>query len=364
MKILFHLGHPAHFHLFRDTWRELRDRGHRILLAARRKDILETLLQEAGETFANLLPRGRGDSRLDALLGMLKADVAMIRLCLTEKPDVLLGTSVAIAHAGALLGIPRINVNEDDAAAVPLYAKAAYPFSSVILAPEPCDCGRWKKIKIGYPGYHELAYLHPRRFTPDPARLRPHVDPDQPFFILRFSALAAHHDAGKRGINWDLAREIIDRLQPNGRVMISSERELEPEFEPYRFPLHPRDMHHAMAYARMVVADSQTMTAEAAVLGTPVLRFNDFVGKLSYLEELEHTYGLTKGIPTTEPDRLLSTIEEWLNQKDLRSEWKVKRERMLRDKIDVTAFFVWFIENYPGSVAEVKAEGFDWGKFK
>ncbi len=35
------------------------------------------------------------------------------------------------------------------------------------------------------------------------------------------------------------------------------------------------------------------MIAEAAVLGTPSIRFNDFVGKLGYLEDLEHKYGLT-----------------------------------------------------------------------
>lgn len=29
------------------------------------------------------------------------------------------------------------------------------------------------------------------------------------------------------------------------------------------------------------------MAAEATILGTPSIRFNDFVGKLGYLEELE-----------------------------------------------------------------------------
>lgn len=364
MKILFHLGHPAHFHLFRHTWKALRARGHSVVLAARRKDILETLLNEAEESFANLLPRGRGDSRLAALMGMLRSDGAMVRLCRREKPDILAGTSVSIAHAGALLGIPRINVNEDDAVAVPLYAKAAYPFSSVILAPEPCDCWRWNPKKIGYPGYHELAYLHPKRFTPDPKRLRPEIDPQKPFFLLRFSALAAHHDAGKTGITRDQAKKLIEMLSPHGQVLISAERELEPEFEPFRFPLHPREMHHALAFATMYIGDSQTMTAEAAVLGTPALRFNDFVGKLSYLEELEHNYGLTRGVPTSDAEQLLATVSAWVSHEGLKKEWALKREKMLGDKIDVTAFFVWLIENYPESVERVKAGDFDWETFR
>ena len=40
---------------------------------------------------------------------------------------------------------------------------------------------------------------------------------------------------------------------------------------------------------------------------------------------------------------------ELLQQPNLKKEWKDKRERMLADKIDVTAFLVWFVENYPGS---------------
>jgi len=37
---------------------------------------------------------------------------------------------------------------------------------------------------------------------------------------------------------------------------------------------------------------------------------------------------------------------------------------MLEDKIDVTAFWIWFIDNYPESVKEVKAKDFDFGRFK
>ena len=109
-------------------------------------------------------------------------------------------------------------------------------------------------------------------------------------------------------------------------------------------------MHHALYYADMYLGDSQTMTAEAAVLGTPALRFNDFVGKLGYLEELEHRYGLTYGIKTSEPGKLFEKIDELLKMKDRKQEWQQRRQEMLKDKIDVTAFLVWFIENYPDSV--------------
>lgn len=64
-------------------------------------------------------------------------------------------------------------------------------------------------------------------------------------------------------------------------------------------------IHHAMAFAKMYIGDSQTMAAEAAVLGTPSIRFNDFVGEIGYLEELENTYQLTFGIMTSDRENLL-----------------------------------------------------------
>ena len=38
----------------------------------------------------------------------------------------------------------------------------------------------------------------------------------------------------------------------------------------------------------------------------------------------------------------------------LKEEWNKKREKLLNDKIDVTAFIVGFIENYPESITRTK----------
>ena len=42
--------------------------------------------------------------------------------------------------------------------------------------------------------------------------------------------------------------------------------------------INPLDIHHVMSFASIYIGDSQTMAAEAGVLGTPFIRFNDFVG--------------------------------------------------------------------------------------
>jgi hypothetical protein len=43
-----------------------------------------------------------------------------------------------------------------------------------------------------------------------------------------------------------------------------------------------------------------------------------------------------------------------LKTEKLDSLWKEKRNTMLKDKIDYTAFLIWFIENYPKSASIMK----------
>ncbi len=336
-RFLIYLGHPAHFHLFRNTIILLRNEGHEVRILIKKKDILEELIRRQGWEYVNVHPKNRGDSKVAIAFSLLKRDVEFWKEVRSFKPHLMVGTSAEITHVGKLTGIPSIVVNEDDASIVPLFAKLAYPFATAVLAPNCCDCGKWESKKIGYESYHELAYLHPAHFTPDINIVRKYI-PEEAFFILRFAKLNAHHDAGRTGINGAIAGEIIKLLSPHGRVYITSERELEPELEPYRIAINPLDIHHAMAFAKLYIGDSQTMAAEAAVLGTPAIRFNDFVGEIGYLEELEHKYGLTYGIRTKHTEQLYTKIAELLSSSDLKAEWKKRQSAMLLEKCDFSVY--------------------------
>ena len=346
MRILVYLGHPAHYHLFKNVVSSLESRGHHVEIVIKEKDVLKSLLEEAGRSYREVHERGKKKNKVDFAFNLLVRDMAMFRIVRDVKPDVMLGTSAEITHVGRLLGIKSIVVNEDDIEVVPWFGRLAYPLATFILAPAVCNVGRWEDKKIGYQGYHELAYLHPNHFTPD-EQVRSMLAPDGGrYFILRFAKLTAHHDEGRKGISAEVAKSVIQRLEPHGRVYITSERILEEEFEDYRIAIDPGLMHSALSFASLYIGDSQTMAAEAAVLGTPSIRFNDFVGEISYLEELEHRYGLTYGINTDHPDRLLQKISVWLERSDLEEEWQRRRYFMLKDKIDVAQFMSNLIESF------------------
>ena len=221
------------------------------------------------------------------------------------------------------------------------------------------------------------AYLHPNHFTPDPKIVSGYGLPVTedgkvlgPFFIMRFASLNAHHDSGIKGINTEIAQRLIDILAPHGTIYITSERPLEPQFEQYRIKINPLDMHHVMAFASLYIGDSQTMAAEAGVLGVPFVRFNDFVGRIGYLRELEDVYQLGFGIKASSDgsvDALCARVSELvaLPAKERQSTFQQRRQSMLSDKIDCAQFLTYFIENYPQSVAETKAATDQfWTQFK
>jgi hypothetical protein len=354
MKILFHLGHPAHFHLFKNVIQTLTQKDHQIFILIKKKDVLEELLKASGLVYQNILSKGRKNNPVSIAIGLLSQDFKLFSFCLKTMPDILVGTSIAISHVGKVLRIPAINVNEDDSDVVPLYSKLAYPWATNILAPRVCRMGNWSDKAVFYESYHELAYLHPNTFQPNKGTASKYISLSKPYFILRFAMLGAHHDVGIKGISNEIALKIIQLLSPFGNIYITSERALDKELDRYRINLRPIDIHHVMHFASLYIGDSQTMAAESAVLGVPFIRFNDFVDRISYIDELEKIYKLGFGIKTNQVDILYSKINEMIKMPNRVKVFQERRQKMLSEKIDLTSFMVWFIENYPNSLQIIK----------
>lgn len=384
MRIALFLGHPAHFHMLKNAAAGLKKKGHEVFFVIKKKDILENLCKEAGFTYSKIR-ENRSNTKLGLIKSVLGMEWHMLWFLRQNKIDILVGSTLSFA-AAKLARIPVIAMGEDDADVVPKYAKMVYPFASSVLTPDCCDNGSWNGKSSKYPSYHELAYLHPNHFTASKDVVEAYgIDTSSTFFILRFASLNAHHDVGIKGINTEVAQRLIDILSPYGRIYITSERPLEPQFEQYRIKINPLDMHHVMAFASLYIGDSQTMAAEAGVLGVPFVRFNDFVGRIGYLRELEDVYELGYGIHATplasdspirradgsvQPsgvEELYKRVEQLvaMPSDERRATFQQRREKMLSDKIDCAKFLTYFIENYPQSVVETRhADAEFWKRFK
>lgn len=330
MKLLFYLGHPAHYHNISQLLPDLTEKGYEPLLVARDKDVLLRLLEGLPYRIIHL-PARKGSSKLSITGSTLKREWRILRLVLKEKPAALIGTDIVIAHVGSWTSTPSILINEDDSQAVPYLAHLGFRYASRVISPRSCDISPYEKKKIPYEGVHELAYLHPDRFQPDPSRIRTLNDPEAPPYILiRTSALRAHHDKGVGGLDEGTVRELIQQCHSEARVRISSEKELPADLQEYGLDLPPEEIHHVLAFAELLIGDSQTMTAEAACLGTPSVRFSDFKGRLSYLEALEQEHGLTFGFDTGQRKEMMERVDELLQRPGLKKEWRDKRDAFLQ----------------------------------
>jgi predicted glycosyltransferase len=347
VKILFSLNHPAHFHLFKNVMKNLKQTGNEIIVVNKKKDILDELLDESGIEHYNILPEGRKDTRVGLLVGILKRDLRLLKLCRKLKPDLMAGTSVEVAQTGWFLNIPTINLNEDDAQAVPLYARMSYPFSTCILTPDVCSTGKWERKTIHYKSYHEFAYLHPNHFSPEKAIASKYVNTDSPYFLIRFARLGAHHDRGVLGITDQIAETLVKELEPFGNIYVTSERALTGNLDKFRLSIKASDIHHVMAFARMFIGDSQTMAAESGVLGVPFVRFSGFVGRLGYLDELEKHYQLGIGVKIEDScDKLIGEVKKMLKSAPDNGSFREKRERLIHEKIDLAQFLTQFIQEF------------------
>lgn len=149
-----------------------------------------------------------------------------------------------------------------------------------------------------------------------------------------------------------MKKKAAKELSKYARVFISSEGELPEDLKQYQIKIPPERMHDALAFATLFVGEGATMASECACLGTPAIYVNSL--KVGYCTEQEKKYGLVFNYRNS--DGMLERAQELLRIPNLKQEWQKRRQRMLYDKIDVTAFMVWFIENYPDSVKIAKED--------
>jgi len=343
MKILISIGHPAHVHLFKNFIWALEERGHVCKIVARNKDIAKNLLDLYGFKYTVISNAEKG------LVGLgiesIYRTFKFIPLIRNFKPDVMLSMiDPALGINAKIFGIKFISMTDTENAT--LQIKPALPLVDVVLTP---SCFK-KELGIKqkrYAGYHELAYLHPNLFTPNVEVLSElGLKEDDLFIIMRFVSWDATHDVGHRGLTFEDKVKIVNELGKYGRVMITSEKELPDELQKYQIKVSPEKIHHLLYYATLLYGESATMASEAAVLGTHSI-YCDYAGR-GYTDEEEEKYSLVYNFYDEDSMGEESLIKalELLENPNLKEEGKLKREKLLADKIDVTAYMVDFTENF------------------
>jgi hypothetical protein len=312
----------------------LKNNQHNIIVTTRNKDVTNKLLTHSGIQF-NCISSPKTNI-VGMIFELIQRDVSIFKLHWKYNFNLSIGSTMSIAHLSALFNVPSYNLGEDDDDVVPFYTLITFPFTKKIVSPEVVRYKKWRNKRVLYPSYQELAYLHPNNFIPNEKILNKYNLEKGRYVIARFSALKAYHDIGKKGINDNLWKRIKSMCH-GYKIIITRENERSHHIDPW-------DMHDIIAFAKMIISDSQTMTIEGAVLGVPSIRINSFVGRCSVIQELEDKYQLAYGYLPYQEDLALTMISDIINNSDSEKIWGERRNKMLAEKVDFNQWLIDFFE--------------------
>lgn len=339
MKIIIGMGHPKDVHLWKNTINNLKRHGHEVKILAWDKDVTLHLLDAYGYQYEILGKSCR--SFIKKASGLFKSELISLKVVNRFKADIFVGREPCLAHMSILTKKP--NIYFEDTEHANLVHWLTFPFSDAICTSTSYKKRINPKKHVTFNGYQELAYLHPKYFEPNDSVLDDlGINKNDKLVILRLVAWGGSHDIGHKGIE-DI-ENFVKELEKYAQVFILSEGPIDEKYEKYRLEVKPEKIHDLLYYANMYVGEGATMAAEAGILGTPSIFISSAAGILGYLEELENKYELVYSFP--EPKKALPKILHILEDDDSKKIWRDKREKLLKEKIDVTEYMTGFIEGY------------------
>ena len=333
---------PAHAHLYREFVNTLERRGHHATVFARDDSCTLDILDFHDISYHIYGERSGGRTALaKALPGHLRT---IARLLQTVELDLVFGMGVYSTYAGGIAGVPAIAVMDSEPMA--FKQRLTAPLVTAFLTPESFRRNLGRK-HYTFRGFKETAYLHPDVYRPaGDIRRALDLDADDRFSVVRFNAFHGHHDVGVTGFSTRQKRALLERLAEHGIVFVSDEHgDSYPERDRIRaFDAHPALIHDALAEADILIADTQTMVTEAALLGTPAIRSNSFVGpsdmgNFGTLERAGLVYNLRAF------DAVMERIDALLADPTTRSEWAIRREGFLAEQCNLTAILAELVED-------------------
>ncbi len=354
-KYLFEINHPCHAHLFKHVIKAILKKGHKVDVFIKQSSLIQVIL--AKENIPFIIQGRKGSPLFFKTTKQILFTRQIISLHKQNNYNLAIGVSVSLPLASRFSKLQSLVLDDDDKKATPYFAWLAHRNASMLLRPDCLTTEGEFGNTVYHHSLHELTYLHPSVFKPDKRILSVQgIGINDRFFLIRLSALKAHHDIGKSGIGVHILQLLVSLLQNHGKVIVMHEEGITFKgVEPLKIP--PERIHHLMAHASLVISDGQTMCSEAACLGIPSVRINDFAGRISYLDELEHKWKLSFGFKPSQSERAFDKIKEILEMP--LEVFQERRNELLKDKIKLNNLLKWFIFNYPKSFKIMKENPYE-----
>jgi len=352
MNVLLVTGHPAQVHNFKHLRSELLAKGHQVFWLASDKDISKYLLNCYDIEYTILKKPGK--SLFSKFLTLIQNSFFVMSFLRKNKINIACSrVSPYVSLACFFLRVPHIALTDTETAGI--YDKVFGQLVSALLTAKSFKRSL-RSDQIRFDGNIELFYLHPKRFTPsnDVHRLLG-IEQGTPYVVMRFVSWDAYHDEGLNGFSDENKINAAQEFSKYARVFITSEMELPASLEEFRIKIPPERMHDVLAGATLFFGESATMASESAVIGTFAIFLNEnWFGSTD--DAMNHGLMFCYKQSTSAQMEAIEKGVEILRMPDAKIHSMNNRDHFLETKIDVTALFLWFIENYPDSFKIMKVD--------
>ena len=349
MRIIVTIQHPAHVHFFKHALAELSASDHDVRVFARDNGSSVELLNQCGIEYELLADPADSLPSLAATQAVY--EWRLLQEARAFKPDVVTAIGgVAASHVGAVTDARSVVFYDTEHAT--LIRRLAFPFADTVCTPK-CFHGDAGPGHVRYSSYHELAYLHPDRFTPSEGVLEDiDVDSEGPVALVRLGDWSSSHDIGASGVIDPLT--LVEVLEADGtNVLVSAEGPVPDEMASREFSLASERFHDLLAAVDLYVGEGATTAAECAVLGTPAVYVSSL--ELGYLQEIESSYGLVATRSGDDGKQTLAAAREFLNTAD--ETFEQRREMLLLDAVDTTDVILEQLVESPDDLPEKAPTG-------
>lgn len=332
MRLLIEAHHPAHIHFFKNAIRTWVDRGDQVKLLGRDRDVMKQLL-EAYDYIPSTIATTQQKNSHFPLQEMLQRQANVASEVFQFGPDLVLSLMGSYTQPAALLRVPSFIFTDSEFQH--FNHRIAHPFATRIYTPE-CFWKDLGKKQRRYNGYHEIAFLHPKYFTPREEVLDLLGVKKHEYIVVRVSAWDTLHDVGQSGFGPALG-EFMEAALGQYKVLIVPEKGvLDPKYEAHRMKIRPDYYHDVLAFARFVVTEGASTASEAACLGVPSVYLN--TTSRGYLDDIQARYQLVSC--HTDARSALGVVKQWLHTPPDLDECKRAQTRLIEDHIDVTEYVV------------------------
>jgi predicted glycosyltransferase len=343
MKVWLDVLTPKQANFFGELQHRLNVKGFKTVLTTREYREVNELLELRSIKATEVGRHGGGEVK-EKLVESSKRVTALAKVIQEEQPDVAISfSSPEAARVAFGLKIPHYCISDSPHAEA--VCRLTIPLSQKLFTPWVIPTYAWKKYAINTRDIIRYRALDPvvwlSDFKNNPKVLEAlGLDPSKPIVVVRtpeeFAAYLSDRSKSVSDLGIEIIHKFLDLADGDFQIVVVPRYNSQADKFKKRFdgrvkvPDHVIDALPLMQAASVFIGGGGTMTAEAALLGTPAISY--YPGEQTFVDRFLESYGLVEKLH--DPGRIAQRALAISRDIDFREFYRKKAIRLIRNMED------------------------------